>query len=473
MSADSKARARVLSLLDENSFVETGASVRARATDFSLKQKDAPSDGVITGYGVVGGSPVFVYSQDSSVLGGSVGEMHARKIAAVYDRAVQMGAPVIGILDSAGLRVEESTDALEGLGEVYASAVRASGVVPVITAVFGECGGGLSFLSQLADFTAVDKENGHLFVNSPDAVKGNYVEKCDTSGSEFQSDEAGNVDFCGDQQEIVAWIRDLMSLLPLNNEDDAYVEPADDMNRMISGVDEKDSLLTMMHLADDNLFVETRAGFARNMVTGLMRIGGRTVGVFANRSVAYDENGAEKETFDNVLTYKGCIKASRIVKFCDAFELPIISLTNVTGFGTCMCNEKNLSRAAAGLLSDLASSTVPRINVVTGKGYGSAYVVMNSCGLGADLTFAWPGAEIGTMAPADAASVLAAGSDGSDKAEIEKKYSELQANVNSASARGYVDTVIEPGETRQYIAGALEMLSSKAVASEDRKRCTF
>ncbi|MCR5303639.1 MAG: carboxyl transferase [Lachnospiraceae bacterium] len=470
MSADSKARARIVSLLDENSFVETGANVRARATDFSLKQKDAPSDGVITGYGVLCGSPVFVYSQDSSVLGGSLGEMHAAKIAAVYDKAVQMGVPVIGMLDSSGLRVEESTDALEGLGKVYAAAVRASGVVPVVTAVFGNCGGGLSFLTQLSDFTAVDCTSGHLFVNSPDAVKGNYEEKCDTSGADFQSGEAGNVDFCGETGEVISWIRDLMTILPVNNEDDTYLEGTDDLNRQLTGINEKDSLLTLINMADDSLFVETRAGFGKNMVTGLMRIAGQAVGVFANRSVAYDESGAEKENFGTKLSFKGCMKASRLVRFCDAFGLPIISLTNVTGFGNCSCNERNLAREAARLMSDLASATVPKINVVTGKAYGSAYVAMNSNGLGADITFAWPSAEIGTMDPKDAAAVLA--SDG-DKAEMEKKYKELQANVASASARGYVDSVIEPGETRQYLAGALGMLSSKAIAVEDRKRCSF
>ncbi|MBR4608728.1 MAG: carboxyl transferase, partial [Lachnospiraceae bacterium] len=234
MSNTSKASQRITALLDDNSFVEIGALVTARATDFNLKPTDAPSDGCITGYGVIGGNPVYVYSQDVSVMNGTLGEMHAKKIANLYDLAMKTGAPVIGLLDSAGLRLQEATDALNAFGELYLKQTLASGVIPQITAVMGNCGGGLAVLSAMADFTFMEEKSAKLFVNAPNCLDGNTVAKCDTASAKFQAQEAGIVDFVGDEASVIAKIRDLVTLLPANNEDDAsyLVECTDDLNRV-------------------------------------------------------------------------------------------------------------------------------------------------------------------------------------------------------------------------------------------------
>ena len=232
-TAQSLASTRITSLLDENSFVEIGGCVTARNTDFNMQQKETPADGVVTGYGVIDGNLVYVYSQDASVLGGSIGEMHARKIAAVYDMAMKMGAPVIGLVDCAGLRLQEATDALNAFGELYLKQTMASGVVPQITAVFGTCGGGLALVPALTDFTFMESKKAKLFVNSPNALDGNEISKCDTSSAKFQSEEVGLVDFTGTEEEIFAGIRELICMLPANNEDDmSYEECTDDLNRV-------------------------------------------------------------------------------------------------------------------------------------------------------------------------------------------------------------------------------------------------
>ena len=236
MSNTSQASQRITALLDGNSFVEIGAKVTARATDFNLKQTETPSDGCITGYGVIEGNLVYVYSQDASVLGGSIGEMHAKKITNLYDLAMKTGAPVIGLIDSAGLRLQEATDALNAFGEIYMKQTLASGVIPQITAVFGTCGGGLALVPALTDFTFMEGKKAKLFVNAPNALAGNEISKCDTSNAAFQSEEAGLVDFIGEESEILSQIRNLVCMLPSNNEDDnSYVECMDDLNGRLQG----------------------------------------------------------------------------------------------------------------------------------------------------------------------------------------------------------------------------------------------
>ena len=353
MSNTSKASQRINALLDDNSFVEIGALVTARATDFNLKPTDAPSDGCITGYGVIGGNPVYVYSQDVSVMNGTLGEMHAKKIANLYDLAMKTGAPVIGLLDSAGLRLQEATDALNAFGELYLKQTMASGVIPQITAVLGNCGGGLAVLSAMADFTFMEEKNAKLFVNAPNCLEGNTSAKCDTAAAKFQAEEAGIVDVVGDEATVIAKIRDLVSLLPANNEDDAsyLVECTDDLNRVnpeIAGC-VGDTSIAATILADDNAFFEVKANYAKSMVTGFMRLNGATVGVVANRSEICDEEGKVTEKLGTVLTKKGCQKATEFVNFCDAFEIPVVTLTNVTGFEATTCSEKGMAKAAAKL----------------------------------------------------------------------------------------------------------------------------
>ena len=469
MSNTSKASQRINALLDDNSFVEIGALVTARATDFNLKPTDAPSDGCITGYGVIGGNPVYVYSQDVSVMNGTLGEMHAKKIVNLYDLAMKTGAPVIGLLDSAGLRLQEATDALNAFGELYLKQTLASGVIPQITAVMGNCGGGLAVLSAMADFTFMEEKSAKLFVNAPNCLDGNNTAKCDTASAAFQAKEAGIVDFASDEATVIEKIRELVSLLPANNEDDAsyLVECTDDLNRVnpeIAGC-VGDTSVAASILADDNAFFEVKAEYEKSMVTGFMRLNGATVGVVANRSEVCDEDGKVTEKLGTVLTKKGCQKAADFVNFCDAFEIPIVTLTNVTGFEATTCSEKGMAKAAAKLTAAFADATVPKVNVIIGKAFGTAYTVMNSKATGADITIAWPTAEIGTMDSKLAAKIMYDGQGAEVIDEKAAEYQKLQSNVLSAARRGYVDQVVEPGLTRKYVIGAIEMLYTK---TEDR-----
>ena len=468
MSNTTLASQRIASLLDENSFVEIGALVTARATDFNLKQTETPSDGVITGYGVIDGNLVYVYSQDASVLGGSMGEMHAKKIAKLYDLAMKTGAPVIGLIDSAGLRLQEATDALNAFGELYMKQTLASGVIPQITAIFGNCGGGLALVPTLTDFTFMESKKAKLFVNAPNALDGNVISKCDTSAADFQSEKAGIVDAVAEEAEIFAEIRELINMLPSNNEDtDSYIECADDLNRVCADLANcvGDTAIALANIADDNYFFETKRHYAKEMVTGFVKLNGVTVGCVANRTEVYNEEGEVAEKFDPVLTVRGARKAADFVTFCDAFEIPVLTLTNVKGFEATTCAEKNIAREVAKLTYAFANATVPKVNVVIGKAFGSAYVTMNSKAIGADMVFAWDSAEIGTMEAKLAAKIICNGQ-GADKIdECAKEYAALQNNVVSAAKRGYVDAIIAAEDTRKYVIGAFEMLFTKR---EDR-----
>ena len=286
----SRARQRIQALLDGGSFVEIGAGVTARSTDFNLTQKPTPSDGVITGYGVIDGGLVYVYSQDASVLGGSMGEMHAGKIVNLYKLAMKTGAPVIGLLDCAGLRLEEAADALHGFGQIYLAQTEASGVIPQITGIFGMCGGGMALIPALTDFTLMEEE-GKLFVNSPNALAGNIDSKCDTASAAFQAEEAGLVDFAGSEEQVLAQMRRLFTLLPANNEDDmSYAECGDDLNRVIPDLAScvSDPALMLPRISDSQIYFEVKPDYGKDMVTALIQLGGSTVGAVANRSVLYE-----------------------------------------------------------------------------------------------------------------------------------------------------------------------------------------
>ena len=465
-TAEISALERINTLLDDNSFVEIGGLVKARNTDFELAKRNTPADGVITGYGTINSKLVYVYSQDVSVLGGSVGEMHAKKIVRIYDMALKMGAPVVGLIDCAGLRLEEATDALNAFAEIYKRQSMASGVIPQITAVFGKCGGGLSILTSLSDFTFMS-DKGSLFVNSPNVLDGNYKEKNDTSAVKFQSENTENVDFAGTEEEVIEGIRSLIDIIPANNEDDlSFEETSDDANRVCEGLmglkDDVQNLIA--EISDENVFVETKKEYATDAVTGFIRLNGSTAGVVANNS--------------NLLSVDGADKMAEFVRFCDAFSIPVVTFTNVTGFDTTIAQEKNLSKSLARLAAAFGEASVPKINVVVENAFGSAYTIMNSKGLGCDVVYAWPNTKIGMM-DADAAvkiiyaNEIAKADDSvkeiNDKA---KEYAELQLSANSAASRGYVDSIIEPEDTRKYIIGALEMLYTKREYVLDKKHGT-
>lgn len=469
MSTTSKASQRIAALLDDNSFVEIGGLVTARATDFNLKPNETPSDGCITGYGVINGNLVYVYSQDASVLNGTIGEMHAKKITNLYDLAMKTGAPVIGLIESAGLRLQEATDALAAFGEIYLKQTMASGVIPQITAVFGTCGGGLGLFPTMTDFTFMEEKNAKLFVNAPNALDGNVITKCDSSSAKFQAEESGIVDVVADEATILEKVRELVSFLPANNEDDAsFLEDCtDDLNRVnpeIAGC-VGDTSVALSILADDNNFFEVKAGYAKNMVTGFLRLDGVTVGAVANRSEICDEEGKVAEKLDVVLTAEGCEKAAEFVNFCDAFGIPVLTLTNVKGYEATLASEKAIAKAAAKLTYAFANATVPKVNVVIGKALGTAYVVMNSKAIGADITMAWPDAQIGAMDGKLAAKIMYDGQGADVINEKAAEYEALTLNVTSAAKRGYVDQIVNAADTRKYVIGAFEMLFTK---SEDR-----
>lgn len=467
-ATENSASRRIATLLDEGSFVEIGGAVTARSTTFNLQEKAAPSDGVITGYGVIDGNLVYVYSQDADVLGGALGEMHAKKIARIYDMAMKMGAPVIGLIDCAGLRLQEATDALEAFGSLYHKQALASGVIPQVTAIFGMCGGGLAVVPGLTDFTFMEAKDGKLFVNSPNALEGNEISKCNTASADYQSKTAGLVDGIGAEAEILGQIRDLVCMLPANNEDDmSYEECTDDLNRICADIANasEDTAIALAQIADNQILVETKKDYAKEMVTGFIRLNGMTVGVVANRSKVYNAEAEVESEFDSVLTVDGCKKATDFVNFCDAFSIPVLTLTNVTGFAATVESEKNMASAVAKLTYAFANATVPKVNVIVGKAFGSAYVSMNSKSIGADLVYAWPTAEIGMMDAKLAAQIMYADADAETLNEKAAEYKELQSSPNSAAARGYVDAIIEPADTRKYVIGAFEMLFTKR---EDR-----
>lgn len=448
MSNSSAARQRIEKLLDANSFVEIGAAIRARATDFNPHPAEESSDGVITGYGLIEDSLVYVYSQDASVLGGSIGEMHARKITRMYDMAIRTGAPVIGLIDSAGLRLQEGMDALDAVAQIYAKQAAASGQIPQISAVFGRCGGSLAVAASMCDFTLM--ENGaHLFINAPNTLAGNREEDNDTSTAASRA-AAGVTDFTGTEEEVLGKVRELVSVLPSNFEDIAEAETEDDMNRDCPGITAgADPAAVFAEAADDRKFVEIRQAYAPEMVTGFVRLGGTTAGVFGTRSQA--------------LTAGGCEKAAALVKFCDAFGLPVVSLTNAAGFAAAVGEENREGSAAADLTMALARASVPKINVITQKAMGSAYAVMNARATGADFTFAFPGAVIGIMDALMAVRVIAPGADSASFEAARKRYEEKQCSVSGAASRGLVDRIVEPSELRRYLIGALEVLYTKRV----------
>jgi acetyl-CoA carboxylase carboxyltransferase component len=381
-----------------------------------------------------------------------------------------MGAPVIGLADCAGLRLQEATDALDGFGKLYVSQALASGVIPQIMAIFGTCGGGMAVSSAMADFTFMETAKGKLFVNSPNAIEGNYTGKCDTSSAEFQSKEAGSVDFTGDEEEVINGIRTLVSILPANNEDDmSYDECNDDLNRISADLANYagDTGITLTQISDNNFFMEMKKDYAPSVATGFIRLNGMTVGCVANRTETYDESGVKTAEYDALLTAVGCTKAAEFVNFCDAFDIPVLTLVNVKGYKATKCSEKKIAKAAAKLTYAFANATVPKVSVIVGQAIGTAYLTMNSKSIGADIVYAWQAASIGMMDAAEAAKIMYA--DEIEKAEdtvglIKEKaesYHQLQSSALAAAKRGYVDDIINASDTRPRVIAAFEMLFTK------------
>ncbi len=468
---------RINLLLDENSFVEVGAYMTARSTDFNMQAQETPADGVVTGYGTIEGALVYVYSQNAAVMGGSVGEMHAKKIENIYKMAMKMGAPVVGLIDCAGLRLQEGMDALDGFGKLYACQTMASGVIPQIQAVFGNCGGGMAVASAMADFTYME-DKAKLFVNAPNAIVEN---KTDNSSAKYQAEEAGNVCATGTEAEILSQIHTLVSILPANNEDDmSYDECADDLNRMCENIEALtgDTAAALAMISDNNFIIEMKKDYAPSMVTAFIRLNGSTVGCVANRTETYV--GAEKvATYDSALTAAACEKACDFINFCDAFEIPVLTLVNVNGYKNCAMNEKKIAKAAARLTHAYADATTPKVTVICGTAFGTAGLAMGSKSIGADIVYAWENASIGMMDAAPAVKIMYAKeiavseNPGALINEKTAEYKAMQASAMAAARRGYVDDIIKASETRQRAIAAFEMLFTKREDRPSKKHGTI
>ena len=343
-------------------------------------------------------------------------------------------------------------------------------MIPQITAVFGSCGGGLALIPAMTDFTFMEEKKAKLFVNSPNALEGNEVSRCDTAAAAFQSEETGLVDMVGDEASIMAQIRQLVSMLPANNAEIAV----DDLNRACAQIADcvGDTSIALSQIADNGIFTEVKQNYAKDMVVGFIRLNGATIGAVANRTQVYNEDGEVTEKFDAALSVRGAEKAAEFINFCDAFDIPVLSLTNVKGFAATKCSERRIAKAVGKLTYAFANATVPKVNVIIGKAYGSAYVAMNSKAVGADITIAWPDAEIGMMDAALAAKIICDGQGADAIDACAKEYAALQNNVTSAAKRGYVDQIVEPADTRKYVIGAFEMLATKSEGRPDKKHGT-
>lgn len=441
----SKARSRIEALLDVQSFVELGALVRSRSTDFVREEGKAETDGVICGYGSISGKPVYIYAEDREILSGSIGEMHGRKIARLYDMAMKMGAPVVELLDSSGIRLEEATDALYALSKIYKKKAKAKGLIPLYSIVFGQAGGGMAVLSALSDFRFLEKEEGRLFINAPDAVKGN---KDDSFARGEAQEEAGNVDFFGTEEEIFREVQKAFRFLPANNEDAAFSEEVEDnLNRAVDGFESLEARESLTVLSDQGEVFEMARGYGEEAVTAFLHLNGQTVGGIATNGGA--------------LHWKDVEKMNRFLRFCNSYSLPVLLLCDVSGFENCLCNEKHMAKAMAEFLSLYGNSSVPLVTVVK-KAIGSLAACLGSKGMGADLVFAYPASEISLMEEALAMQILYPEASLVEREEKGKSFLAEKASAESAAARGYIDAIILPEETRQRLISAFDMLFGKA-----------
>ena len=466
------ARERLEKLFDQDSFVEVDAFVETRAIDFDMQNKKVPGDGVVTGYGTIDGRPVFASSQDFTVIGGSLGEAHARKITKVMDMAMKVGAPFISINDSGGARIEEGIDALSGYGEIFFRNTLASGVIPQISVIMGPCAGGAVYSPAITDFVFMVDKTSYMFITGPQVIKsvtGEDVTFETLGGAEVHNAKSGVAHFINsNEEECLKEIRRLISFLPDNNLADSELRPVnDDLNRIEEGLldlipdnsnkpyDIKDIITKVLDSGD---FMEVQKYFAQNIVVGFGRMNGKTVGIIAN----------QPQVMAGVLDVNSADKGARFIRFCDSFNIPLVTFTDTAGYLPGTGQEySGVIRHGAKLLYAFSEATVPKINVIVRKAYGGAYIAMNSKHLGADVVFAWPSAEIAVMGPDGAANIIfrkeiAAAEDAIAAREQKiEEYRSKFSNPYIAAARGYVDDVIDPATTRGRIINSLEMLAGK------------
>jgi propionyl-CoA carboxylase beta chain len=494
------ARERIDFLLDEGTFEETDKFVTHRATDFGMAEQRVPGDGFITGYGRVHGRVVFVFAQDFTVFGGSLSEANAAKIVKIMDMALRVGAPVVGLNDSGGARIQEGVVSLAGYTDIFLRNTLSSGVIPQISAIMGPCAGGAVYSPAITDFTIMTEKTSYMFVTGPDVIKTvthEDVTKAELGGAVTHNEISGVAHFMAhDDQECLATVRELLSFLPSNNLDDAPRRPTqDDPTRADASLDTiiptesnqpYDMVDVISKIVDDGYLFQVHEHYARNIVVGFARMAGRPVGIVANQPAF----------LAGVLDINASVKGARFVRFCDAFNIPLITFEDVPGFMPGVQQEHGgIIRHGAKLLYAFAEATVPKLTVITRKAYGGAYCVMSSKHLRTDLNLAWPTAEIAVMGPEGAvnivykreldqtvrraAAIMPQGVPLSEEQKLEilaearkekvEEFRERFANPYVAAERGYIDAVILPSETRRRLNSALDMLATKREKNPARK----
>jgi methylmalonyl-CoA decarboxylase alpha subunit len=466
------ARERIEKLLDPNTFVEFDQFVKHRCNNFGMEEQESPGEGVVTGHGTVNGRLVFVFAQDFTVVGGSLGEMHAAKIVKVQEMALKMGAPIIGINDSGGARIQEGVDALAGYGDIFFNNTMASGVIPQISVIMGPCAGGAVYSPALTDFVFMVDRTSQMFITGPQVIKtvtGEEVSAEILGGAMTHNAVSGVAHFiAANDENCLEQVRYLLSFLPSNNLDPLpKYETTDVPNRMDEALNTAiaddpsipyDMKNIIKMIVDNGEFYEVQPFFAQNIITCFARMDGRTVGIIAS----------QPKVMAGCMEINTSDKSARFIRFCDAFNIPLVTLVDVPGFLPGTSQEYGgIIRHGAKVLYAYSEATVPKVTVITRKSYGGAYIGMCSRHLGADMVFAWPTAEIAVMGPAGAANIIFRGD--AEVAEKTQKYVEDFATPYKAAERGFVDCIIEPKETRIRIIEALKMLETKTETRPAKK----
>jgi len=478
------ARERIDLLLEKGTFVEVDKFVTHKCYDFGMENQRPLGDGVVTGYGLIGNRTVFVFAQDFTVFGGSLSETYAQKICKIMDLAMKVGAPVIGLNDSGGARIQEGVRSLAGYADIFLRNSLSSGVVPQISAILGPCAGGAVYSPALTDFIFMVKESSYMFITGPDVVKAvtqEDVTKNELGGSDIHMSRSGVAHFSADNDvDCIIKIRELMSFLPNNNmEEPPFVPTTDSPNRIDPSLNNLvptnpntpyDIKELIISVADDENFLEVQEDYAKNIVIGYIRLNGKTIGVVANQPSA----------LAGTLDINASIKAARFVRFCDAFNIPLLTLVDVPGFLPGVNQEYDgIIRNGAKLLYAYCEATVPKVTVITRKAYGGAYDVMSSKHIRGDLNYAYPTAEIAVMGADGAVNILSRKeiTEAKDPAaklkELQEDYREKFANPYRAAELGYIDEVIEPSVTRPRLIRSFELLANKRQSNPPKKHCNL
>jgi propionyl-CoA carboxylase beta chain len=474
------ARERIDLLLDKGTFVELDKFVVHRCTDFDMHKKKYLGDGVVTGYGKIDGRQVFVFAQDFTVFGGSLGIAYAKKISKIMDLAMEVGAPVIGLNDSGGARIQEGVESLAGYADIFLRNVLSSGVVPQISAILGPCAGGAVYSPAMTDFILMVKDTSYMFITGPDVIKAvthEEVSREELGGAMVHNSTSGVAHFAAtDDRECLLLIRELLSFLPSNNMEDPprirCDDPADRRDTRLRGIVPEnpnkpyDIKELIRGVVDDGFFFEIQEHFAQNIVIGFARMGGRVVGIVGN----------QPNVLAGCLDINASIKGARFVRFCDCFNIPLLTFVDVPGFLPGTAQEwGGIIKHGAKILYAYCEATVPKVTVITRKAYGGAYDVMSSKHLRGDINFAYPTAEIAVMGPEGAVNIIArreieqAEDPAAERARLAAEYRETFANPYRAAELGYIDEIIRPEDTRPRVIAALEMLEGKRQTNPPKK----